>query len=132
MTSCNLISVDRIHELYRAGTSMSVHGLKPGCVEGAIGSAITGAMYSSPSDEPDPLRVAAHLLRSLARNHCFLDGNKRIAWLSCLEVLAVGADVTIEEDQAVTAQFVEAVATGGKDIPYIVGWLSERLVELPD
>lgn len=43
------------------------------------------AMYEQDADEPDPLIVAAYLLRSLCQNHRFVDGNKRVAWLAALE-----------------------------------------------
>lgn len=72
--------------------------------------------------------MAAYLLRSLAKNHCFIDGNKRTAWVVCLEVLEVGAGVTVDEDQEVAAAFVQQVATGELGPDEIRAWLGDRLV----
>jgi death-on-curing protein len=98
-----------------------------GCVEGAIGNAVQAAAYYSEDDEPNPLHIASHLLRSLARDHCFIDGNKRVAWLACLEVLATHGRVTIDADEIEAAAFVESVADGSTDVPGIAGWLAARL-----
>lgn len=101
-----------------------------GCVEGAIGTAVNSASYHQDSDEPDDLLVAAYLLRSLAQNHCYIDGNKRIAWLACLEVLAVHSQVTIESDQDEAAEVVERVAQGQMEIDALMCWLALRLCPL--
>lgn len=100
---------------------------REGCVEGAIGNAITAASYASDSNEPDGLQVAAYLLRSLARNHCYIDGNKRIAWLACLEVLAIHSAVTVYADQDEAADVVERVAQGNMDVPELTIWLASKL-----
>lgn len=130
MTEVVLITTGRVHQLYRAATGRSEEGVRTGCVEGAIENATLAASYAQDTDAPDPLRIAAYILRSLARNHCYVDGNKRIAWMTCLEVLAVGAGVTVSEDEEMAAEFVEAVAMGSLDIESIVPWLAGRLVEL--
>ena len=88
------------------------------------------ALYAHGDGDPDPLWVAAYVLRSLARNHCFMDGNKRIAWVACLEVLAVAAGVTVEGDQESAAEFVEGVATGAIVVEEVMDWLAARLVPL--
>jgi death-on-curing protein len=83
------------------------------------------------SDELDPLMVAAYLLRSLTKNHCFVDGNKRAAWLAALEVLAVGANLTIKAGQVEAAEFVNATASGAvPDVATITRWLAVRLIPL--
>lgn len=108
---------------------------KPGCVEGAIGAAVQGASYTrNSSSEPiDPLLMAAFLLRSLVQNHCFVDGNKRVAWLAALDVLAVGASLTLEADEEEAADFVLRIADGtARSIPAIVDWLAEHLVAWPN
>lgn len=128
MTEVAFITAARVHELYRKATGASAEGARAGCVEGAVANAGTAARYARESDEPDPLLIAAYLLRSLAKNHCYVDGNKRVAWLACLEVLAVGASVTVEEDQEAAAMFVESVATGALDVEGVVHWLADRLV----
>jgi death on curing protein len=128
--------VERILELY--SRSISTYGGKPskptvGCIEGALGNAINAAHYSdSSSDSLNILLIAAYVFRSLARNHCFSDGNKRIAWLSLTEVLAccAGLDVVATDEEVVS--FCEEVAQGHVDVESVLSWLAdgERLREL--
>lgn len=101
---------------------------RDGCVEGAIGNAVLAASYAQETDEPDVLHVAAYLMRSLARDHCYMDGNKRMAWLATLEVLAVHSATTVDADQAEAAAMVEQVATGAVDVPALIQWLGDHLV----
>ena len=128
MTGATLITVARVRELFRSVTGRGEERDVDGCVDGAIGAAILAASYLSDDGQLDALCVAAYLLRSLAKNHCFIDGNKRTAWVVCLEVLEVGAGVTIDEDQEVAAAFVQQVATGELGPDEIRAWLGDRLV----
>ena len=60
---------------------------------------------------PDLHLKAAALLHSLARNHALVDGNKRLAWTSCLTFLAInGQWISAPEDERF--EFVIRVATG--------------------
>ncbi len=60
---------------------------------------------------PDLVSKAAALLHSLAINHPFVDGNKRVAWLSTVVFLAYnGVDLDTDDDSAY--DFVIAVAVG--------------------
>lgn len=129
-----LITAQRITALHaRCAEAGNLGGdsQRPGCVDGAIGAALTAAMYEQDANAPDPLLVAAYLLRSLCQNHCFVDGNKRVAWLAALEVLAAGAHLTIAADQVEAAVFVIAVAEGHiQSAAEITAWLANRLVSL--
>lgn len=63
---------------------------------------------------PDLVDKAAALLQSLAINHPLFDGNKRMAWLSCVTFLAMnGVDLRPDIDAA--ERLVIAVATGEMD-----------------
>ncbi|MGL5816716.1 MAG: type II toxin-antitoxin system death-on-curing family toxin [Phycicoccus sp.] len=54
---------------------------------------------------------AAALLHSLVKNHCLVDGNKRLAWLGTLTFLYVnGQDVHAGDDESYA--FVIAVSDG--------------------
>lgn len=129
-----LITVDRVRELQLASGKYGELGgseERDGCVEGAVGAAHNGALYrnENPAENPDPLQVAAFLLRYLTKDHCFKDGNKRAAWLSALDVLLC-AGLTIRASQNEAAEFVERIAdsrvSSAEDIS---DWLAERLVE---
>jgi len=65
---------------------------------------------------------AAALLHSLARNHCLVDGNKRLAWWATTTFLHVNArPVVLDDDTAF--RLVMDVAEGMLDVPEI----AERL-----
>lgn len=123
------ISVARVAELMADLRPDGDQRSTPGCVEGAISNAILAAHYHQGIEDPDILHVAAYLLRSLAQNHCFQDGNKRIAWTSAVDVLWVGAHLTITADQEEAAAMVNQVATGNLDVDGVINWIAERLVE---
>ena len=58
---------------------------------------------------------AAALMHSLARNHAFVDGNKRLAWAATRTIcLLNGRDLVFSVDDA--EQFVLAVARGDLDV----------------
>ncbi|WP_328710555.1 type II toxin-antitoxin system death-on-curing family toxin [Microbispora hainanensis] len=60
---------------------------------------------------PDLLAKAAALLHSLAINRPFVDGNKRVAWVSTVVFLAYnGVEVDMDDDSAY--DLVSAVASG--------------------
>jgi death on curing protein len=62
---------------------------------------------------PDLHLKAAALMHSLARNHALVDGNKRLAWTSCLTFLAInGQWISAPEDDRF--DFVIRVSTGAE------------------
>ncbi|MFJ3700965.1 MULTISPECIES: type II toxin-antitoxin system death-on-curing family toxin [Streptomyces] len=77
---------------------------------------------------PDVIDKAAALLQSLAINHPLFDGNKRMAWLSCVSFLAMnGVDLRPDIDAA--ERLVIAVATGETDeVKVIAQGLRELVV----
>ena len=65
---------------------------------------------------------AAALLHSLVRNHCLVDGNKRLAW-AATRVFCIlnGRDLTYTVDDA-EALMVSAAA-GQVEVPEIADWI---------
>lgn len=126
-----LLSRQRVVELHAAALEQS-GGLTGksdlGCVDGSVGNAVQAAMYESQRPDEDALLIAAYVCYYLAKNHCFSDGNKRVAWLACLEVLEVGLDVRVDASIDDAYEFMDGVATSRLQPTDIVGWLSERLV----
>lgn len=109
---------------------------KPDCVPSAFEKAFGGAYRFVDEDDSfadEGLYIAALVLRSLAQDHCFNDGNKRTAYLMCLEVLAALCHVTLHtEDAEEPARFVLEVATGEvTDVRAIAAWLARRAYPLP-
>jgi death-on-curing protein len=83
---------------------------------GLIDSAAHRPMATAFGEEayPDLHVKAAALLHSILRNHPLVDGNKRLAWVSCRTFLALnGADFTPDADAS--TEFVLAVAAGAMD-----------------
>lgn len=72
---------------------------------------------------PDVHAKAAALMHSLARNHAFVDGNKRVAWLAAGAFYwANGLELDAPDDPAY--ELVITVATGDLDVPEIARALS--------
>jgi death on curing protein len=119
----------RVLELHAAALKHSggMPGLRePGLLDGAVAGAITATLYTSPNDTMDPLWMAAHLLCYIARDHPFVDGNKRVAWLSCEEQLRlVRLRVTAAVDDA--ERLVLDVVARRLEARDIVAWLAARL-----
>ncbi|WP_248358966.1 type II toxin-antitoxin system death-on-curing family toxin [Anaeromyxobacter oryzae] len=119
----------RLEDLHEA--SLQKHGgdpgtLKVGCVNASLGAAWNAQAYLGEDDSTQKLLFAAHLLYYLARNHCYVDGNKRIAWLAATEVLAamdLTVDATVDEAEA----FVTLVVEGTADQSAVLEWVAERL-----
>src|SRR5262249_18616717 len=75
---------------------------KPGCLEQSVGNAYTAELYSE-SDAMPGLAFSGYLLFYLTRDHCFVDGNKRIAWLCAMRVLGnIPLTVNVSIDDAET------------------------------
>jgi prophage maintenance system killer protein len=100
-----VIDEDRLLELHALGLKIGGVGkgskAKEGCLSGALGNAWTAEQYGlDERAEPLGLLFAAYLFSILIRAHCFIDGNKRVAWLALVHVLAhynVDADIADTE-----------------------------------
>jgi prophage maintenance system killer protein len=69
--------------------------LKEGCVEQSLGGAYSAAVYSCEKESDYLLTFCGYLLFYLGSNQCFVNGNKRVPWLSCLHVL-LNAGLTLD------------------------------------
>ncbi len=70
----------------------------------------------------DLFALAAAYAFGLAKNHAFLDGNKRTAWACCVLFLKVnGVEVAVPAVDAV--ENMVALATGGMGEAAFAGWL---------
>ena len=73
---------------------------------------------------------AAALFHSLARNHAFVDGNKRTATIATIIFLEHnGYDLEWNNEEAL--QFIVTSATGQHDIEQIAHWISTHSTEPP-
>lgn len=93
-----------------------------GLVESAVGRPMTTVFGADAY--PDVHTKAAALMHSLARNHAFVDGNKRVAWMSAGAFYWInGWHLDAPEDPAY--ELVIAVATGVIEVPEIAARLAE-------
>lgn len=105
-----------------------------GCIERSTGGAYTAGLYTAKNDPPSPLEIAlpfaGYLLYYLARNHCFVEGNKRVAWTATMHVLA-GFGLTLSATQDEAGDFVDSVVKGevesGADATL---WLEQHLTPI--
>lgn len=81
---------------------------------GALESAVTRPINKAHYGCDDPIELAAAYLFGLARNHAFLDGNKRIAIVAA-GVFLIENGYEIETTDAKLYAFVMAVAAGEID-----------------
>ena len=98
---------------------------------GLVSSAVARPQTSVFGEDayPDLHTKAAALLHSLARNHAFVDGNERVAWLSVGAFYWInGVPIDAPDDPAY--ELVIAVASGEADVPRIarvlVAWVRPR------
>ncbi|WP_099865159.1 type II toxin-antitoxin system death-on-curing family toxin [Pararhizobium haloflavum] len=82
--------------------------------EGALESALARAENKASYGCNDVCELAAAYLFGLAKNHAFIDGNKRIAIVSA-GVFLMSNGFVLETDDARLYQFVLAVAAGDID-----------------
>ncbi|GIG01443.1 type II toxin-antitoxin system death-on-curing family toxin [Catellatospora citrea] len=86
----------------------------PGLVESAVARPRSTAFGADAY--PDLWTKAAALLQSLTRNHAFVDGNKRIGWITATAFLTVNGAVSRRRlaalDQDAAYNLVIAVCTG--------------------
>lgn len=86
-------------------------------------------LWAFTSPKPDIAALAASLAYGVSRNHPFLDGNKRTAWVLCRTMLRLhGEDVTATQAETVTA--VVALAAGEISETAFAEWLRGRLTIL--
>jgi death-on-curing protein len=84
---------------------------------------------------PDIYEKAAALMHSLARNHPFLDGNKRTAAASMIVFLKLnGYDFHASQDElvAITIDTAEGLVDVPKIAAALKGWAFDEIDLLPD
>jgi death-on-curing protein len=80
--------------------------------------------YAEP--EPDLAELAASLAHGLARNHLFVDGNKRTAAVVCETFIELNGARLDAEDAELFPRFL-ALADGRLSAPDFAAWLRGRL-----
>lgn len=93
---------------------------------------LESALYRPRSGYYESLSTqAAALLQSLARNHAFVDGNKRVAFATCAVFLHLNGFALVTNADDAEAFLIGRVITGRADLPEITAWLENAMRRLP-
>jgi death-on-curing protein len=93
----------------------------PGLLESALARPLNRTAYG----DPDPLELAALYAIAIARNHPFIDGNKRTAYLALEVFLALnGLALTATDAESVVAMLAMAAGTMTDD--EFILWVREH------
>lgn len=106
---------------------LSEHGGLDGVRDvGAIRSALAKPQHLHAHGEPDVADLAAAYACGLARNHGFVDGNKRTAWVTA-RVFLIDNGRRLFHDRIETVMLMNRVASGDVDEARLAGWFRERI-----
>jgi death-on-curing protein len=124
----NWIDIDDIRAIHNA--LLARHGGLEGVRDqGLIESALARPRNLAAYGEPDAADLAAAYAFGIARNHPFLDGNKRTAWVAARVFLADNG-VSLVFDQIEGYRFMMSVADGTIDETSAAGWFRDRIGSL--
>lgn len=125
----NWIDIFDIRAIHNA--QIARHGGLDGVREqGLIKSALARPQNLAGYANPDAADIAAAYVFGIARNHGFLDGNKRTAWVAARVFLADNG-CKLEFNQIEGYQLMISVAEGTKDEAAVAAWFRERISPLP-
>ena len=94
-----------------------------GGIESALSRPVNAANYGA----PDAADLAAAYAYGLAKNHGFVDGNKRTAWIAARLFLAANG-YRLGFDPVDAVRIMEGVASGVVTETELAGWLRDRLL----
>lgn len=118
----DILEVRAIHDIQIARHG-GLDGVRDqGMIESALARPRNLAAYGT----PDAADLAAAHAFGIARDHGFLDGNKRTAWVAARVFLADnGFDLSFNQIEGY--QLMISVADGTKDEPSAAAWLRSRI-----
>jgi death-on-curing protein len=107
--------------------SLAEHGGAPGLRnEGLLESALARPLHAALYGAPDLAELAAIHGLSLAKNHPFVDGNKRVAFLSIGLFLAING-YRLTANQVDATRTMLGVAAGDIDEAALALWIRARM-----
>lgn len=108
---------------------LAEHGGAPGTRdEGLFESALARPQNLALYGEPDAFDLAAAYAVGLAKNHPFIDGNKRTAYVA-MELFLVLNGFELAADDASATLTMLSVATGDSDELRLAQWLREHTAQ---
>jgi death on curing protein len=107
--------------------SLAEHGGAPGLRdEGLLDSALARPLNLALHEQPDIAGLAASYGVGLAKNHAFVDGNKRAAFLAVGLFLAING-FRLHASQVDATLTVMAVAAGAMDESTFAQWIRDHI-----
>ena len=94
---------------------------------GLLDSALARPLHRATYGEPDAAELAASYAFGIARNHPFVDGNKRTAFV-VLELFLGINGFGLAADDADCVLMMLALAAGELDEPALAEWIRARVV----
>lgn len=99
--------------------------------EGMLESVLARPRQKETYGEPDPCELAAAYLFGVAKNHPFVDGNKRTAFAAA-DLFLYFNGLSVEADQQEVIQLVLMVAAGDIDETGAAAFFRDHVVKLED
>ena len=126
MTEWRWISETLIYAVH--DRQLAEHGGPSGIRDkGAVESALARPKNLAAYGDPDAAALAAAYCYGIARNHGFVDGNKRTAWIAARLFLRDN-DRRLSFDKLEAVKLIEDVAAGRITENDLAAWLRSRLV----
>ena len=94
--------------------------------ENVLESALARPRNLAHYGNPDLADLAASLAFGIARNHPFVDGNKRTAWVAARLFLRLN-DAMLEFDKADATVMMQRLAAGELSEEAVAAWFRDRL-----
>ena len=106
---------------------LSIHGGGSGIRdEGLLESALARPQNVAAYEDPDLAALAASYAFGIARNHPFVDGNKRTALVVC-ETFIIDNGSSLNASEPELAVLFESLAAGNVSENELAGWIRERV-----
>jgi death on curing protein len=121
------ISLELAHVVHER--QLAEHGGREGIRDlGAIESALARPVQLAHYTAPDVFDLAAAYCWGIARNHGYVDGNKRTAWILA-RIFLVDHGVRLRIDPFNAIRAVEGVAAGALTQDELAAWLRSCAIE---
>ena len=117
------LEIEAVHERQLAEHGGGVGIRDENVLESALARPINLTLYG----EPDIAHLAASLAFGLARNHPFVDGNKRSAWVGARLFLRLNG-VAIAFDKSEATIMMQRLAAGELTEDDVAVWFRERII----
>lgn len=126
MSDWRRIGADVAHAIH--DRQLAEHGGKDGVRdEGLIESALDRPRNLANYSEPDAAALAACYAYGIAKNHGFMDGNKRTAWVLA-RLFLVDNGLRLKFDPVDAIRTMESVAEGSLDEDALADWFRQRIL----